>query len=74
MLENWKIKWQSGNKFLMKNSKTGEERKVERDVEGIKRGDYLQGVGSDKDSFLKKYGYLPNVPKEETDKYLNQHK
>lgn len=64
-----KITWQQGDKFLVRDD-TGKVRKVERDRKGIKRGDYLQPIGKERDAFLKKYKYLPDRPKEETNAFL----
>jgi len=61
---------QSGDKFLIKDNK-GTVREVRRDREGIKRGDYLQPIGKEKDTFLERYGYLPTEDRKDTDKYLN---
>ena len=66
----WKEQRRRGNEVAMKNTKTGEIRKSVVDVEGQKRGDYLQGIGKDRDAFLQTYGYLPDVDRRETNKYL----
>jgi len=71
----WEIKWKSGDKYILRNKKNGKERKVQLsgvDKQLIKNGWTLQPVGKNKDEFLKKYKYLPDVPKEETDKYLSK--
>lgn len=71
-LGHWRVKKQSGDKFLMKNTKTGEERMAKKDIEGIKRGDYLQPVGKDKDKFVQKYGWCPGEDPDFVKKYLKR--
>ena len=73
MSKHPKIIWQGGNKFLVRDG-NGVLRKVDRDVEGIRRGDYLQPIGKDKDAYLKKYGSLPREDKKNIEKYLRRHK
>ena len=68
-----KIVWQQGDKFLIKDAQ-GIIRKVVRDREGIKRGDYLQPIGKEKDKFAKKYGWLPGEDEKLIKKFQKKNK
>ena len=63
---------QSGNRFKVRDSQ-GKVRFTERDIEGIKRGDYLQpNVPQEKDRYIQTYGRHPDESPADILKYLKR--
>jgi len=64
----WKETWHSGDKYLYECRLCGRERKITTDAKykkAVKDGEMLQPVGREKDAFLNKHGFLPEMSEKE---------